>query len=180
MAYNPITQFRPGSLIDRGPGASPFTVLQRQMNRLFEDAFGPEAGLFPQAAEPARGMLSPRVEVTETETDLRVIAELPGVKEPDIEVSLDNDVLSLRAEKKVERKDERENTHFTERSYGVFQRSLQLPFKVNPDEVNAAFEHGVLTITVPKPKEREQRRKIEVRGTSSQSQTETPPSGTGG
>jgi HSP20 family protein len=180
MAYNPITQFRPGSLADRGLGASPFTVLQRQMNRLFEDVFGPEAGLFPQAAEPVRGLLSPRVEVTETDTDVRVIAELPGVKEPDIEVSLDNDVLSLRAEKKVERKDERENTHFTERSYGVFQRSLQLPFKVNPDEVNAAFEHGVLTITVPKPKEREQRRKIEVRGTSSQSQTETPPSGTGG
>jgi HSP20 family protein len=180
MAYNPITQFRPGSLVDRGLGASPFTVLQRQMNRLFEDAFGPEAGLFPQASEPVRGLLSPRVEVTETDTDVRVIAELPGVKEPDIEVSLDNDVLSLRAEKKVERKDERENTHFTERSYGVFQRSLQLPFKVNPDEVNAAFEHGVLTITVPKPKEREQRRKIEVRGTSSQSQTETLPSGTGG
>jgi HSP20 family protein len=180
MAYNPITQFRPGSLVDRGLGASPFTVLQRQMNRLFEDVFGPEAGLFPQTAEPMRGMLSPRVEVTETETDLRVVAELPGVKEQDIEVSLDDNVLSLRAEKKAERKDERENTHFTERSYGMFQRSLQLPFPVNPDEVNAAFEQGVLTITVPKPKEREQRRKIEVRGTSSQPQTETPPSGTSG
>src|SRR3954468_14887241 len=180
MAYNPITQFRPGSLVDRGLGTSPFTVLQRQMNRLFEDAFGPEAGLFPQAAEPARGILSPRVEVTETETDLRVIAELPGVKEQDIEVSLDDNVLSLRAEKKAERKEEKENTHFTERSYGMFQRSLQLPFTVNPDEVNAAFEHGVLTITVPKPKGREQRRKIEVRGASSQSQTETPSSGTSG
>jgi HSP20 family protein len=180
MAYNPITQFRPTPLADRGLGASPFTVLQRQMNRLFEDVFGPEAGLFPQAAEPARGMLSPRVELTETETDLRIVAELPGVKEQDIEVSLDDNVLSLRAEKKAERKDERENTHFTERSYGMFQRSLQLPFKVNPDEVNAAFEQGVLTITVPKPKEREQRRKIEVRSASSQPQTETPPSGTSG
>ncbi len=105
---------------------------------------------------------------------------MPGVKEQDIEVALDDRVLTLRAEKKVERKDERENTHFTERSYGVFQRSLQLPFQVNPDEVNAAFENGVLTIAVPKPKEREQRRKIEVRSGSSQPQTETPPSGSGG
>jgi HSP20 family protein len=180
MAYNPITQFRPGSLVDRGIGTSPFTVLQRQMNRLFEDVFGPEGSPFPQAPEPLRGVLSPRVEVTETENDLRIVAELPGVKEQDIEVAMDDGVLTLRAEKRVERKDERENTHFTERSYGVFQRSLQLPFPVNPDEVNAGFENGVLTITVPKPKEREQRRKIEVRGTSSQPQTETPSSGTGG
>jgi HSP20 family protein len=180
MAYNPISQFHPGSLVDRGLGTSPFTVLQRQMNRLFEDVFGPEGSVFPQAPEPMRGVLSPRVEVTETESDLRVIAELPGVKEQDIEVALDDGVLTLRAEKKVERKDERENTHFTERSYGVFQRSLQLPFQVNPDEVNAAFDNGVLTIAVPKPKEREQRRKIEVRSGSSQPQIETPPSGTGG
>jgi HSP20 family protein len=179
MAYNPITQFRPGSLADRGLGGSPFTVLQRQMNRLLEDVFGPEANVFPQAQEPVRGLLSPRVEVTETENEVRIIAEMPGVKEQDIEVSLDDNVLSLRAEKKVERKDDRENTHFTERAYGMFQRSLQLPFQVNPDEVNAAFENGVLTIAIPKPKEREQKRKIEVRSASSQSQTETP-SGTGG
>jgi HSP20 family protein len=180
MAYNPITQFRPGSLTERGMGASPFNVLQRQMNRLFEDVFGPEGTLFPQAPEPVRGLLSPRVEVTETENEVRVIAEIPGVKEQDIEVSLDDGVLSLRAEKKAERKDEKENTHFTERSYGMFQRSLQLPFPVNPDEVNAAFENGVLTIAVPKPKGREQRRKIEVRSGSSQPQTETPPSGSAG
>ncbi len=78
MAYNPISQFRPGSLVDRGLGTSPFTVLQRQMNRLFEDVFGPEAGQFPQAPDPVRGVLSPRVEVTETESDLRVIAECPA------------------------------------------------------------------------------------------------------
>jgi HSP20 family protein len=162
MAQNPISQYRPASLVDRGFATSPFLVLQRQMNRLLEDVFGPETSPFGQAAEPVRGILSPRVELTETDTDLRVIAELPGVKEQEIEVSLDDGVLTLRAEKKSQRKDERENTHFTERSYGIFQRSLQLPFQVDPDEVNAAFDNGVLTITLPKPKGRQQRRKIEV------------------
>ena len=177
MAQNPISQFRPASLVDRGYATSPFLVLQRQMNRLLEDVFGPDTSLFGQAAEPARGNQSPRVELTETGTELRVIAELPGVKEQEIEVSLDDGVLTLRAEKKQERNDERANTHFTERSYGLFQRSLQLPFQVDPDEVNAAFDNGVLTITLPKPKGREQRRKIEVRGASREPQNEAPPNG---
>jgi HSP20 family protein len=167
-------------MAEGGYAASPFLVLQRQMNRLLEDVFGPDTNRSPQTAEPARGILSPRIEVSETETDLRIIAELPGVKEQDIEVALDDGVLTLRAEKKTERKEERENTHFTERSYGVFQRSLQLPFQVNPDEVNAAFEQGVLTITMPKPKGREQRRKIEVRSASRQSQPAAPQSGGNG
>jgi HSP20 family protein len=174
MAQNPISQFRPATPADRGFAASPFLVLQRQMNRLLEDVFGPETSLFGQAPEPVRGILSPRVELTETETELRVIAELPGVKEQEIEVSLDDGVLTLRAEKKSERKDERENTHFTERSYGIFQRSLQLPFRVDPDEVNAAFDNGVLTITLPKPKGREQRRRIEVRGAARASEAGGP------
>ena len=164
MAHNPVSQFRPATLADRGFAASPFLVLQRQMNRLLEDVFGPETGVPGQAPDPARGILSPRIELTETDTELRLIAELPGVKEQEIELSVDDGVLTLRAEKKSERKHERENTHFTERSYGIFLRSLQLPFQVDPDEVNAAFDNGVLTITLPKPKGRDQRRKIEVRG----------------
>jgi HSP20 family protein len=180
MAQTPTTQLRPTSIADSGFAASPFLVLQRQMNRLLEDVFGPDTSRLTQPADPMRGILSPRIELTETETELRVIAELPGVKEQDIEVALDDGVLTLRAEKKTERKDERENTHFTERSFGMFQRSLQLPFQINPDEVNAAFEQGVLTITMPKPKGRESRRKIEVRGASQQPQTAAPPSGSSG
>ena len=102
------------------------------------------------------------------------------MKEQEIEVSLDDGILTLRAEKKLERKDERENTHFTERSFGVFQRSLQLPFQVNPDEVNAAFDNGVLTITLPKPKGRDQKRKIEVRGASSRPGEGSPAASNGG
>jgi HSP20 family protein len=175
MANNPTSLFRP---TERGLTASPFLVLQRQMNRLLEDVFGPDTVVPSQTPEAVRGILSPRVEVTETETAVRIVAELPGVKEQDIDVSLDSGVLTLRAEKKAERREERENTHFTERSYGVFERALQLPFQADPDEVNAAFEHGVLTITITKPKGRDQRRKIEVRGAPAR--TETPANGSSG
>jgi HSP20 family protein len=177
MAQNQISPFWPAALTERGLAGSPFSVLQRQMNRVLEDVFGPETGAFSHAPEPIRGILSPRIELTETENELRLIAELPGVKEQEIEVSLDDGRLTLRAEKKLERKDERENTHFTERSYGVFQRSLQLPFQVDPDEVNAAFDNGVLTITLPKPKGRDQKRKIEVRGASARPSEGQPANG---
>nr|WP_294552094.1 Hsp20/alpha crystallin family protein [uncultured Rhodopila sp.] len=180
MAQNQISPFWPAALTERGLAGSPFSVLQRQMNRVLEDVFGPETGVFSQAPEPIRGILSPRIELTETENELRLIAELPGVKEQEIEVSLDDGRLTLRAEKKLERKDERENTHFTERSYGVFQRSLQLPFQVDPDQVNAAFDNGVLTITLPKPKGRDQKRKIEVRGASSRPSEGQSPASNGG
>lgn len=180
MAQNPNSQFWPAALTDRGLAASPFSVLQRQMNRVLEDVFGPQTGVFSHTPEPMRGILSPRIELTETDSELRVIAELPGVKEQEIEVSLDDGILTLRAEKKLERKDERENTHFTERSFGVFQRSLQLPFQVDPDEVNAAFDNGVLTITLPKPKGRDLKRKIEVRGASSRPGEGSPSASNGG
>ena len=69
--------------------------------------------------------------VSETDKEIRITAELPGVTEQDIEVSLDDDVLTIRGEKKFERKDDKENFHFVERSYGTFQRSLRLPYAVN-------------------------------------------------
>jgi HSP20 family protein len=180
MAQSPISQFWPAALTDRGVAASPFAVLQRQMNRVLEDVFGPDTSSLSQPPGPMRGILSPRIELTETETELRLLAEMPGVKEQEIEVSLDDGVLTLRAEKKLERKDERANTHFTERSFGVFQRSLQLPFQVDPDEVNAAFDNGVLTITLPKPKGRDLKRKIEVRGASSRPSEGQPSASNGG
>ena len=103
------------------------------------------------------------MDVSETETELRLSAELPGVEEGDVEVTLNDDVLTIRGEKKFERVDERENFHFVERSYGTFQRSLRIPYPVNPDEVQASFERGVLTVILPKAKQEEKSRRIEVR-----------------
>jgi HSP20 family protein len=100
----------------------------------------------------------------ETEKEIRITAELPGVTEQDIDISLDDDVLTIHGGKKFERKDDKENFHFVERSYGTFQRSLRLPFPVDPDQVQASFENGVLTVTVPKTGRQERSRRIQVPG----------------
>ena len=102
--------------------------------------------------------------VSEAENEIRVTAELPGVTEQDIDVTLDDDVLTIRGEKKFERKDEKENFHFVERSYGTFQRPLRLPFPVDPEQVKASFENGVLTVTLPKTAQQERVRRIQVQG----------------
>ena len=102
--------------------------------------------------------------VSETENEIRITAELPGVTEQDIDISLDDDVLTIRGEKKFERTDDKENFHFVERSYGTFQRSLRLPFPVDPEQVQASFENGVLTVTVPKTGRQERSRRIQVQG----------------
>jgi HSP20 family protein len=96
----------------------------------------------------------------------RCSAELPGVSEKDIDVRLEDDVLVVRAEKKFERKDEKENYHFMERSYGTFQRAVRLPGPVDPDQVQASFENGVLTVSVPKSEQQERSRRIQIQGES--------------
>ena len=101
---------------------------------------------------------------SETENEIRITAELAGVTERDIDVSLDDDVLTIRGEKKFERTDEKENFHFVERSYGTFRRSLRLPFPVDPERVQASFENGVLTVTMPKTRRQERSRRIQVQG----------------
>ncbi len=100
--------------------------------------------------------------VSETEKEIRITAELSGVTDQDIDVSLDDDLLTTRGEKKFERTDEKETFHFVECSYGTFQRSLRLPFPVDPERVQASFENGVLTVTLPKTGRQERSRKIQV------------------
>jgi HSP20 family protein len=91
-----------------------------------------------------------------------ISAEMPGVSEKDIEVNLDNDMLTIRAEKKFERKEEKEDFHFVERSFGTFQRSLRLPYMIKPDQVKANFENGVLMVHLPKSKEEERSHRVQV------------------
>ena len=128
---------------------NPFLSLHREMNRLFDDAFrGFGAGL------PASGQLSsfnigwPSVEISETEKELRVTAEVPGLDEKDIEILLNDDVLTLRGEKRSETEDK--DRHFSERFYGQFERRIPLGYEVEGDKVDAAFKNGVLTVTLPK------------------------------
>ncbi len=152
MARNPLTPFRSGSL----PGGDPFLSLHREMNRLFDDVLR-GVGL-PAAGGQTGGtnLPAPQLDVSETDNEIHITAELPGVNE--------NDILVIRGEKKFERKDEKERFHFVERSYGTFQRALQLLFPVDPDRVQANFENGVLTVTLPKSAQAERLRRIQVQG----------------
>jgi HSP20 family protein len=168
MARNPLMPFNRGGLF--GGGFDSFMNLQREMNRMFDDAF--RGTRPPTSGESAMSnFINPSMNVSETEKEIRITAELPGVTEQDIEVSLEDDALTIRGEKKFERTEgEKENYHFVERSYGTFQRSLRLPSSVTPDQVNAKFENGVLTVTFPKTAEQERTRKIQIQSGSSQGQ----------
>jgi HSP20 family protein len=176
MARNPMTPFRPGGGMFAG---DPFLSLHREMNRLFDDAFrgiGLPAATGSQGQGDVGNFVHASMNVSETDTELRITAELPGVSAQDIDVSLDDDVLTVRGEKKFERTNEKENFHFVERSYGTFQRSLRLPYAVDSEQIRASFENGVLTVTVPKAGRQERSRRIQVqgRGTSGQGGTDGP------
>ncbi len=142
---------------------SPFLALHRDMNRLFDDAFRD----FGMPSAFSRMPVWPSVEVAETDTAIRVSAELPGLDEKDVEVALDNGDLTLRGEKKSEVEDKAR--HFSERYYGRFERRIPLGFDVDESKVDATFRNGVLTVTVPKPeKAREKTKRIAInRGATS-------------
>ena len=170
MARNPMIPFRPGGGMFPG---DPFLSLHREMNRLFDDAFrgiGLPAATGSQGQGDVSTFVHASMNVSETDKEIRITAELPGVGAHDIDVSLDDDVLTIRGEKKFERKDDKENFHFVERSYGTFQRSLRLPYAVGSEQVQASFENGVLTVTVPKTGRQERSRRIQVQGQGAPSQ----------
>ena len=114
----------------------PFMTLHREMNRLFDDVF--------------RGRMAgwPSVEVIDTDKDIRVSAELPGLDEKDVEVLMSDGVLTIRGEKRSEVEDK--SRAFSERTYGRFERRIPLGWEVEEDKVNASFQNGVLTVTMPK------------------------------
>ena len=122
MARPFLAPFRPsGGLIERsGFGGDPFMSLHREVNRLFDEALRGFGQPLVAGESAAGGTFVPaRMDVSETDSDVRVRAELPGVSEKDVEVTLDDDLLTIRGEKRLERKDEKENFHFVERSYGT-------------------------------------------------------------
>ncbi|WP_159711809.1 Hsp20/alpha crystallin family protein, partial [Geminicoccus flavidas] len=127
---------------------NPFFTLHREMNRLFDEAF---RGLdMPRSFSRMQGWATtwPSVEVSETDGDIRVVAEIPGLEEKDIEVLLDGDMLTLRGEKRSETEDK--ERQFSERYYGRFERRIPLGYEVEEDKVSASFKNGLLTVTLPK------------------------------
>ena len=105
----------------------------------------------------------PALDATETDDEIRISLELPGMSEKDVEVSLENDTLTIRGEKREEQEREEHGGHWIERRYGSFQRSVPLPCEVKADAIQATFKKGVLRLVLPKSTtQRESRRTIEV------------------
>jgi HSP20 family protein len=139
------------------------------MDRVFED-FTRGFGRFPLSrslfnAEPmlryesAVGLSAPAVDVIEKDEEFQITAELPGLDEKDIDVNLADDVLSIRGEKKEEREEKAKNYHLSERRYGSFQRTFQLPSGIDAEKIAANFQKGVLTVTLPKTPEAQRKEK---------------------
>lgn len=141
---------------ERSFGLSPVFGLRREIDRLFDDAFAGRGGASWQ----------PAVDIHETSKELQLELELPGIREEDVQVEVDNGVLSIRGQKSAERKEEGEEGryHLVERSYGTFFRSFQLPQGVDDQQINAAFDKGVLRISIPKAA-LPQPRRIQIGGT---------------
>ena len=114
-------------------------------------------------------LAQPRMNIDDTGNEIRVTAELPGVSEDDVQITLDDDMLIIAGEKRDEREVDDRDARLVERVFGQFRRVIQLPFSPNPDQVEASFRDGVLTITVPKNAEqRNKQRQIEVKRDSGQ------------
>jgi HSP20 family protein len=131
--------------------------LQERMNRLFEDA---NRGW--RADEPsATTSWSPAVDIYETESEIIVQAEVPGMERKDIELSLENNVLTLKGERRFEKEGKDENYHRIERSYGSFSRAFSIPAMVDEKKIKADYKEGVLAIILPK-KEKARAKQINI------------------
>jgi len=142
----------------------PLETLQHDMNQLFDEFFGRRFGMAPFGwFDEAWQGFSPRVDVVESEKDIQITAELPGLDDEDINITVSNNVLTLSGEKKEEKEDKGENYYRMERSYGSFHRSVQLPCEVNSDKAEATFKKGILNITLPKVIEGRESKKITIK-----------------
>jgi len=156
---------RRGSLTGGSPfGGGSLFDLNRQVNRLFDELIdgGRSAGS-SQGLSAGTGW--PQLEIEQQDDQIRIVAELPGVKEDDIDLTIEDGMLTLSGEKRSERKDE---SGYSERSYGRFERRITLPSNVDEEKCSADFSNGVLTVTLPRAAEKARGRRIPLGPTSGQ------------
>jgi HSP20 family protein len=156
--------------VRRSGAINPFEVLHQEMNELF-DSFFKEFGkgwampALQSGLAPAFGDIVPNVDVAENEKEIQITTELPGIDEKDVEVFLNEGMLTIRGEKKKEHDEKSKNYRLTERSYGSFERSIPLPSGIDGEHIKANFKKGVLTIAIPKTEtSAANRRKIAISG----------------
>jgi len=131
------------------------------VDRLFDNFFQ-GVDLAPVLNEGV-SMFQPRLDIVETEKEVRITADLPGLEEKDIELSLNENTLSLKGEKKSEEEEEGKNFYRRERTYGAFYRDIELPAEVEASKVEATFKNGVLTVVLPKQEKKEESKKISIK-----------------
>src|SRR5579864_3156074 len=124
-----------------------FTTLQDRMNRLFRDSFGEDRDAL------ATTTFAPAVDVYEDEHNVTLKIEVPGIDEKDIDVRIENNVLTVHGERKFEKEEKEENYRRVERQYGSFTRTFTLPTTVDAEKVQADYDRGVLKVTLPKKAE---------------------------
>jgi HSP20 family protein len=169
------TQERTGGEIQRSRGpselarleGSPFSFIRRFMNdmdRLFGDfGFGPSFSPLTSSWQ-GESTWEPRVDIFERDGQLVVHADLPGLREQDVHIQVESDVLTISGERRHEHEHKKGGVYRCERSYGAFQRSIALPEGVNADAIQASFENGLLEVTMPMPKQAQSRgRQIPIR-----------------
>ncbi|MEJ2124604.1 MAG: Hsp20/alpha crystallin family protein [Alphaproteobacteria bacterium] len=149
-----------GSLAPRY--SDPFQVLRGEMDQLFDSFLG---GGFPTPRMLSRkNALVPHLDVKENDTAILIEAELPGLAEGDVDLTLQDGILSITGEKKFEQSEEKDNYHVMERRYGSFQRMLRMPDTVDDEKVEAKFDKGILKVILPKkPEAIRQPRKIDIK-----------------
>jgi HSP20 family protein len=145
--------------------SDPLSAFRAEMDSLF-DSFMRGLPAFPGMFGSSGGRdfaLTPQVDVRETDKEIVVEAELPGIEDKDVSLALQDGVLTIRGEKRQTHDEEKEDYRMTERRYGSFQRSLRLPDTIDEDKVEASFNNGVLKVTIPKrPEAIGQRRTIPI------------------
>ncbi len=144
-----ISPWRPFRELDR---------IKREMDRLWDSFFERRPARVEEVSE-----WFPSLDVSETDSEYMVKVEVPGIDPKDINISLMNNLLTIKGEKKHEKEEKEENYHLVERSYGSFTRTIRLPSQVQNDKINATYKNGVLKVVLPKTEEAKKKEiKIEV------------------
>jgi HSP20 family protein len=165
VAFKDLVPWREQSQVParRDDFFDPYTNFRREVDRMFESFFE-DFGSHALANNWSWRNAGPAIDVSGSDKELVVTAEVPGVNENDIEVTLADNILTVQGEKKAEHEQKYGETSYLERRYGAFSRSIRLPFSVKDEEVDATYDKGVLTIKIPKPAEAQRSlRKIEVK-----------------
>jgi len=133
----------------RADNGHPFYSLQREMNSLFDNFFR-GYDLAPRSFAGGTGIFSPSIDIKENDKEFIIKAELPGVEEKDIDVTVTNDSVTIKGEKKEEKEDKDKNYYYMERSYGFFSRVIPLEAEIEANKTEASFKNGILNIKILK------------------------------